>query len=75
MAIQGVQRGKGRGKTGHDELKEAAGSAQVLEAMLAQVLQLDTLGKALLHQDARRLREQDLSAMASTHDARGMVGV
>ena len=43
--------------------------------VLTQVLQLDALGKALLHQDTRRLGEQDLPAMASTHDARGMVDV
>ncbi len=72
---RGFQWGKGSGKTGHDELKEAAGSPQVLEAMLAQVLHLDAVGKALLHQRARRLREQDLPAVASAHDTRGVVDI
>ncbi len=37
-ALQGFERRKGSGKTGNDELKKTARPAQVLEAMLAQVL-------------------------------------
>ena len=43
--------------------------------MLPQILQADTIRQCLRHEVARRLREENLPAMSSTHDASRMMHV
>ena len=52
------------------ELVEALGPGQVLEALLAEVEELD-----LRHELARHLRDEHLAAVAGGGDARGAVDV
>src|SRR6202022_1413489 len=59
----------------NEELKEMAGVFQVLEMMLPQILQSDSLRQIILHQFARRLGEQHLSPVPNAHDAGGVMDV
>jgi len=63
------------GKTFDQELMEMLGLFDVLQAVGAQIVELNTLGKRVLYQRARRVRHQDLSAVAGRSDPGGALDV
>ena len=61
------------GQTGHQQLVDTFGPAQVLEAMLAQVADGGALGQLVSHQGGDRGGQQHLASVAGGHDARGAI--
>jgi hypothetical protein len=56
-----------------DELKDAFGTSQILEMVLAEVAQGGPLRQLVYDQRCRRRRQQHLAAVAGRHDPRGPV--
>ena len=73
--VQAAERGEVGGQAGDDQLEDPLGAAEVLEAVLAQVAQRDARGERVAHEQARRLGEQHLAAVAGAGDARRAVHV
>ncbi len=73
--VERAQSGKVVLHAGDDELPEMLGMLEVLQPMLAEVAQIDTIRQRLAQQRPRRRRDQDLPAMADARDAAGPMDV
>src|SRR4029453_13592980 len=68
--VQRAQRRKRRGKSGYDELEDTVGAVEILESMVTQIADSGACGKAVSHEGARRLRQDDLSTMSRSGNPR-----
>ena len=73
--VERLRRWEGRREAPCHDLVEPFGRRQVLEAMLAEVLERRVPGQCVADQRPRRLRQEDLATVAGRHDARGPVDV
>jgi hypothetical protein len=72
-AVEGGQRREAVGEVGVDQLEQPLGTAQVLEAVGAEVAQVGSFREPVGGQGGRRRRQQHLAAMADGHDPCGAV--
>ena len=71
--LQRPQRGERGAETSTRELEDAQRSSEVLQAVLTEVLEVETDGQDVAHRSGRGRREQHLPAVPRSRDPGGLV--